>query len=71
MVRAACIVKAMPEEAILPCTGKLAFDTRNQASVSANVVQYQHGTAVYPYKCQHCALWHLSSRTNSLDHEQQ
>ena len=46
----------------LPCAEKLAFDTVTQASVSANVVKYQHGTDVVPYKCQYCSLWHLSSR---------
>lgn len=53
------------EPSTLPCTGKLTFDTLNQASVSANVVKYQHGTDVYPYRCQHCKLWHLSSRRNN------
>ncbi|MBC7707641.1 hypothetical protein H7Y63_00240 [Polaromonas sp.] len=46
----------------LPCADKLAFDTQTQASVSANVVMYQHGTSVQPYKCHHCGLWHLASK---------
>ncbi|MDL2341866.1 MAG: hypothetical protein QFB87_02185 [Patescibacteria group bacterium] len=46
----------------LPCADKLAFDTKTQASVSANVVQFQHGSTVHPYRCQYCDLWHLSSR---------
>lgn len=53
------------ETPIIPCAGKLAFDTFDQASVSANVVKYQHGTDVYAYRCQHCNLWHLSSRRNN------
>lgn len=53
------------ESPVWPCADKLAFDTLKQASVSANVVQFQHGTEVYPYQCQHCGLWHLSSRRNS------
>lgn len=49
----------IPQE--LPCKEKLAFDTRDQASVSANVVEWRYGSKVKPYKCQHCELWHLSS----------
>lgn len=53
------------EPSLLPCAGKLVFDTLKQANVSANVVKFQHGTDVYPYLCQYCELWHLSSRRNS------
>lgn len=51
----------------LPCAGKLAFETQVQASASANVVYYQHGTSVYPYRCRFCSLWHLSSRDSHKD----
>lgn len=45
----------------LPCADKLVFETREAASASANVVEWQHGAKVKPYRCNHCKLWHLSS----------
>ncbi|HSD56315.1 MAG TPA: hypothetical protein VLA92_04130 [Candidatus Saccharimonadales bacterium] len=51
-------------EQALPCSDKLAFDTRQQAEASATVALHQHGTKLYPYLCGHCALWHLSSNTD-------
>jgi hypothetical protein len=45
----------------LPCHEKLAFDTRQQAEVAANVAEYQHGSLLKVYQCRHCRLWHLAS----------
>ncbi|HTE57773.1 MAG TPA: hypothetical protein VK694_03430 [Verrucomicrobiae bacterium] len=50
----------------LPCADKLAFDTKEQAEATATVTEWQHGTRVRVYHCQHCSLWHLSS-TNFTD----
>jgi hypothetical protein len=51
----------MDEPEILPCADKLAFDTKGQAEVAANVADYQHGAKLKVYKCRHCGLWHLAS----------
>jgi predicted ATPase len=48
-------------ETTLPCSDKLAFDTRLQAQATATTAAYQHGSKVTPYKCAHCQLWHLAS----------
>ncbi|HSX35067.1 MAG TPA: hypothetical protein VLF62_05490 [Candidatus Saccharimonadales bacterium] len=45
----------------LPCSEKLAFDTRRQAQAAATVAKYQHGAALKAYVCGYCGLWHLSS----------
>lgn len=52
----------MEPDAILPCTDKLAFDTKKAADASAVVADYQHGTKLKSYMCKHCGLWHLASR---------
>jgi hypothetical protein len=46
----------------LPCSEKLVFDTSIQATATATVVAYRYGSKVYPYRCPHCDLWHLSSK---------
>jgi len=51
------------EEELLPCHEKLAFDSHRQAEAAAIVAGYQHGADLKPYKCRHCGLWHLSSRS--------
>lgn len=48
-------------EDVLPCAGKLAFDTKREAQATATTVEYQRGAKVRPYKCRYCQLWHLSS----------
>jgi hypothetical protein len=50
-----------PEQ--MPCAEKLAFNTKKEADVAANVAEYQRGIALQSYRCQHCGLWHLSSHT--------
>jgi hypothetical protein len=50
------------DENVLPCTDKLAFDTKKQADIAANVAKYQRGITLKSYKCRHCGLWHLSSQ---------
>lgn len=52
----------MDDSNILPCSGKLAFDTRSQAEGAAAFVHYQYGTKPHIYHCRHCHLWHLSSQ---------
>lgn len=51
----------MEDDAPLPCSEKLAFDTRGQAEAAAAVAQYQHGIELRVYICRHCGLWHLAS----------
>jgi hypothetical protein len=53
------------DEKPLPCSEKLAFDTKLQAEAAANVAQYRYGSAMYPYVCHYCGLWHLSSSESS------
>lgn len=45
----------------LPCADKLAFETRKEAEGASVTAQWQYGTKLKPYKCQHCGLWHLAS----------
>jgi hypothetical protein len=51
----------MEEQQPLPCSDKLAFDSRKQAEAAAAVALYQHGTKLRVYLCRHCGLWHLAS----------
>lgn len=48
-------------EEILPCSEKLAFDTKKDALATAAAVEYQRGTKLKPYLCKDCKLWHLAS----------
>lgn len=49
------------EDNILPCSEKLAFDSKKAADASAVAIKYQRGTKLKAYKCQYCGLWHLAS----------
>ena len=46
----------------LPCAGKLAFDTKQQAEGSGVVAAWRHGTKMKAYQCKYCNLWHLASQ---------
>ena len=52
------------ELALLPCADKLAFDTAKQAETAATKSKWDYGTELKVYKCKHCQLWHLASRTD-------
>jgi hypothetical protein len=49
------------DEESLPCSDKLAFDTKDQAEAVAIAADWQHGSSLKTYRCSHCKLWHLSS----------
>lgn len=49
------------QEQSLPCSDKLAFDTKQQAQAAAVVAEHTYGSKLHPYICRHCGLWHLSS----------
>lgn len=49
------------EDDSLPCTDKLAFETKEAAKGAAVYAQHRHGTRLVVYKCGDCRLWHLSS----------
>jgi len=51
----------MDDEQVLPCHGKLSFDTEKEAQATAVVARHRYGGQLHPYLCQHCGLWHLSS----------
>lgn len=52
----------MPDDQdVLPCDGKLAFDTKKQATTEATSSSWRYGTKLKIYKCQDCELWHMSS----------
>lgn len=51
----------MDDAETLPCSEKVAFDTRKQAETAATVALYQHGTELTVYMCRYCGLWHLAS----------
>jgi len=45
----------------LPCSEKLAFESREAAEGAAVYARHRHGTKLKVYKCRHCNLWHLAS----------
>ena len=45
----------------LPCSEKLAFESREAAEGAAVYARHRHGTKLKVYKCRHCSLWHLAS----------
>ena len=45
----------------LPCADKIAYDTQKDAQAAATVARHWHGSKLYTYKCQYCALWHLAT----------
>lgn len=45
----------------LPCSEKLAFESREAAEGAAVYARHRHGTKLKVYKCRHCDLWHLAS----------
>ena len=45
----------------LPCSEKLAFETKDAAEGAAIYAKHRHGTKLKVYRCQHCNLWHLAS----------
>lgn len=52
------------DDLVLPCAGKLRFNTKPEAQAAATVAHHQHGIILKPYACRYCAWWHLSSRSN-------
>ncbi len=55
-----------PDSDALPCSGKLVFDTQQQAKAAVNVAEYQRGTKLKTYRCRHCRLWHLNLGTAKM-----
>ena len=55
------IISSMPDEEKLPCSEKIAFETRVAAETTATTSEYWYGSRPHAYKCHHCHLWHLSS----------
>ena len=45
----------------LPCSEKLAFDTKEAAEGAAVYAGHRHGVRLRIYQCRHCKLWHLAS----------
>ena len=54
----------MVEEEIFPCSEKISFDSKKAAQTAVTVAEFQHGTRLKLYRCQHCNLWHLASDLN-------
>jgi hypothetical protein len=55
----------MSEEAnLLPCAEKMEFDTKKQAATAALAASWQRGGSLVPYKCQHCQLWHMATKSS-------
>ncbi len=50
------------EEETLPCSEKLAFDTKEQANAAALVAEHQRNVKLNSYKCKYCHLWHLATK---------
>ena len=55
------IISSMLDEEKLPCSEKIAFETRVAAETTATTSDYWYGSRPHAYKCHHCHLWHLSS----------
>ncbi len=52
----------MAEEVkILPCKDKMIFATKKEAANIALAADWQHGSALKPYHCSYCKLWHLTT----------
>lgn len=54
----------MPDETEntkLPCSDKVAFDTKKVAAAAGSAAEWQYGGKLKPYSCSYCGLWHLSS----------
>lgn len=51
----------MSDEPVLPCAGKLVFETASEAQTTATVTFFQRGIKLKAYRCKYCGLWHLSS----------
>lgn len=49
------------EEPKLPCSGKMAFNSRKEAKGVAVSAQWHHGGELKVYRCKYCQLWHLAS----------
>ncbi len=49
------------ESKVLPCDGKLIFETKEEAEGSAVAIDWERGIKLKAYLCRHCNLWHLSS----------
>lgn len=47
----------------LPCADKMVFDTFKEAEATGLAADWQHGASLKAYKCRHCQLYHLSSRS--------
>lgn len=49
------------EEPVLPCAGKLAFDTPEAAAATGTVSEWRYGSKLKVYQCRYCHLYHLST----------
>jgi hypothetical protein len=52
---------SIDEPAPLPCSEKLAFDTKKDAQATATVARYRYGGKLKVYRCRYCNLWHLAT----------
>ncbi len=44
------------------CDGKRRFVARREAARVASMFRRQGHTGVHPYRCRHCATWHIGHR---------
>jgi hypothetical protein len=51
----------MAQEGVLPCAGKISFDTPEAAEATGTVSEWRYGGKLKVYKCRYCQLYHLSS----------
>ena len=56
----------MEEYEELPCSQKMAFDTKRQALDTATTSKHWYGTSLKAYRCKNCQLWHLATETQQL-----
>ncbi len=55
----------MSDDAPLPCSDKLSFDSKKAADAAALTAKWQHGAELNSYRCRHCGLWHLASHSDT------
>lgn len=52
----------MEDDDLLPCEGKLAFDSKKDALAAASVAEFRYGSKLKVYVCRYCGLWHLATK---------
>lgn len=55
------------DSTLLPCDGKLAFNTKRQAQAEATSTNWRYGSRLKVYVCKYCELWHLATDYSGIN----